>query len=312
MKAIISIVLMLSVCSLSAQTSVFDARIHQDRLEAKVTVEKGNTVYSISKYLGTTVQSILGRNNKQNANLDIGEQLYVSVSPDKIVTSFQAAANPRAINIKTSKGDNLYRISKITGVSADDILRINGRTNQNLSVGDVLLIGWIDWPTTSTYSAQVVDTPPTSTIAMIDPEVPSTSTPPVKKEAVKITPLPSIAFGVMHPYTIPTLALYDIDELMRQIEESKKEEIKTAKGIAYWEKSNYQQTELIVMHPTAKVNSKISLYNPMLKRKVEATVVGELLEDSYAHDVSIVISPSVADALGALDRRFLVEMTYVE
>ena len=48
----------------------------------------------------------------------------------------------------------------------------------------------------------------------------------------------------------------------------------------------------------------------MMDRFVEATVVAPLPEKSYPDNISVVISPAVADALGALDKRFIVEMTY--
>jgi hypothetical protein len=50
----------------------------------------------------------------------------------------------------------------------------------------------------------------------------------------------------------------------------------------------------------------------MLNRKVYAKVVAKLPERIYPKDVSIVISPGVAEALGAIDNRFLIEMRYFE
>jgi hypothetical protein len=45
---------------------------------------------------------------------------------------------------------------------------------------------------------------------------------------------------------------------------------------------------------------------------VRAKVVSTLPKNLYPSNIDVVISPLVASALGARDRRFLVEMTYVE
>lgn len=48
----------------------------------------------------------------------------------------------------------------------------------------------------------------------------------------------------------------------------------------------------------------------MTNRSVFAKVVGKYTENETTKDVIIVINKAVADALGALDKRFLVNITY--
>jgi len=331
MKAIITIILLASVSLLSAQQTVFDAKITSNKIVATVTVEKGNTLYSIARALGTSVPDILSQNRKSDPQIKVGERLNIVLDPSLINTQYASVSNPRAINIKTTPGDNLYRISKVTGLSQHQILTINGRTSESLDVGETLLLGWIQWPTphpgvvTATPSpvqtppakSAPVQTTPVQTVPSIaqtkDEVAPKNDISPIKN--TKPQPRTSISVPQMPAYISSLIVNNEKINPTRVAPQEgveKEDEIKTVKGIAYWEKSRYAQTDLIAMHPSAKVNSKISIYNPMLKRKVEATVVGEMPEDSYADDVSVVISPSVADALGALDRRFLVEITYVE
>ena len=327
MKAIITIILSGWACLLTAQSPVIHATIKGNGLEAIVNVDKGYTVYSLSKAFGTSVQSILETNSMSNPSLSIGKDIKISLDPSKLSTSYATVANPRAINVTTTKGDNLYRLSKASGLSSEIILALNGRQSEDLKTGETILIGWIDWPYNQDVTEVII---PEEVIRNIEAaqlvqgatRTTNTSTELTSQNstfsAQLVMPKPEVIVSMISqlpidhttsttPYILPQLGWITMADAA-----SKKEEIKTEKGIAYWEKSNYAQTELIAMHPTAKVNSKISLYNPMLKRKVEAKVVGELPSSSYADDVSIVISPSVADALGALDRRFQVEITYVE
>jgi len=323
MKAIITLILSGWVCLLTAQSPVIHASIKADGLYATVKVDKGYTVYSLSKAFGTSVSSILKTNRMSSSSLSIGKEIKIALDPSKLQTSYSSLANPRAINVTTTKGDNLYRLSKMSGLSADLILAMNGRQNQDLKTGETILIGWIEWP----YNKGLAEvTIPQEIIRNIEEvrQATATSNSPVQTSSipspqhVQATPKPAVLVSMIsklpidHATSTTTYILPQLGWIAMADAVTKKEEIKKEKGIAYWERSNYAQTELIAMHPTAKVNSKISLYNPMLKRKVEAKVVGELPHSSYADDVSIVISPSVADALGALDRRFLVEITYVE
>ncbi len=88
--------------------------------------------------------------------------------------------------------------------------------------------------------------------------------------------------------------------------------IKKKKGIAIWDKNGSDQKNLFVLHKTARVNSLVEIYNPVVKRKVTARVIGKIPNNLYSEDISMVISPKVASTLGALDSRFMVEMNYYE
>ncbi len=313
MKSFITAVMITVASWLSAQNEVLDTKISSHQLIVTVEVEPGHTAYTLSKSFGSTVSDILRLSNKTNSALSIGDHLRIPLDKNLISTEYKSVQRPKAINISTSKGDNLYRISKVTGISPEQILALNGKTSEDLRVGETLLLGWISWPYGDDSSAFAND-----------PDIPASEAMPAQLR-IHVPELPSADYSTITSTdmtrTHQVLDYIEMDLHESPIElsidiaeeaEDTKEEIKKEKGIAYWEKTNYEETDLIVMHPTAKVNSKISLYNPMLKRKVEAQVVGEMPEESYAEDVSVVISQSVASALGALDRRFLVEITYVE
>ncbi len=315
MKSIFTVAIMAVVCLLSAQNEVLDTKISNNQLIVTVEVEPGYTAYTLAKAFGTTVEHILRLSNKTNSALNIGDQLRIPLDKSLLSTAFRDVQRPRAINITTTKGDNLFRLSKVSGISSEQILALNGKTSEELGTGETILLGWIAWPygdDSSAFANEPIldqsDALPVQ-LKIHVPDLPSASYSNIisSLDHQSSLKMDHVTVDLNAPYEDVIVDLDDDEEL-----EEKKEEIKKEKGIAYWEKSNYAQSDLIVMHPTAKVNSKISLYNPMLKRKVEAQVVGEMPEESYAEDVSVVISPSVASALGALDRRFLVEITYVE
>lgn len=82
-------------------------------------------------------------------------------------------------------------------------------------------------------------------------------------------------------------------------------------GVAFWQKNGDTNSDLYALHRRAPINSVIAVTNPMNNRKVYARVIGRIPENVYGSDVVVVISPKVADFLGAKDPRFFVRVRYL-
>jgi len=83
-------------------------------------------------------------------------------------------------------------------------------------------------------------------------------------------------------------------------------------GIAFWQMSGTAKgkTNFYVLHRTAKRGSIVKIINPMTGRTLFAKVTGSIPESSYDPAIKIVVTPSLAKALGALDRKFHVKISY--
>ena len=68
-------------------------------------------------------------------------------------------------------------------------------------------------------------------------------------------------------------------------------------------------SDLYALHREAPVNSIISVTNPMTSRTAYVKVLGKI-PDFYEENVVIVLSPAVANMLGALDPNFFVQVQY--
>jgi rare lipoprotein A (peptidoglycan hydrolase) len=66
----------------------------------------------------------------------------------------------------------------------------------------------------------------------------------------------------------------------------------------------------LVLHRTAPIGTVLKITNPMTNRTTFAKVVGSFTENEANKDVIIVLTKSAADALGALDKRFQVNISY--
>lgn len=92
------------------------------------TVKSGDTLWSIAKNNGLTVDELKKLNNLTTNKLSIGQKLKLSsdtTSEDTYVVK---------------SGDTLYAIARKYGVSVDEIKKYNNLTTNSLSIGQVLKI----------------------------------------------------------------------------------------------------------------------------------------------------------------------------
>lgn len=83
------------------------------------------------------------------------------------------------------------------------------------------------------------------------------------------------------------------------------------KGTGVWiTDPDLDSSKMLVLHRTAPIGTIMKITNPMSNRSTFAKVVGKFTENESTKDVIIVMTKAVADALGALDKRFLCNLTY--
>lgn len=83
------------------------------------------------------------------------------------------------------------------------------------------------------------------------------------------------------------------------------------KGTALWiTDPDLDPAKMLVLHRTAPVGTIIKITNPMSNRSAFAKVVGKFTENENTKDVIIVMTKAVADAVGALDKRFFCNINY--
>jgi rare lipoprotein A (peptidoglycan hydrolase) len=67
---------------------------------------------------------------------------------------------------------------------------------------------------------------------------------------------------------------------------------------------------MLVLHRTAPIGTVIKITNIMTNRTTFAKVVGRFTDSEQTKDVIIVMTKNVAQSLGALDKRFQVNLSY--
>ena len=108
-------------------------------------VQPGDTLYSISKKYNISVDNLINNNNLSNNKLVVGQYLIINpIYTNSIELGSSCFGDsyeePKFIVHTVKKGDNLYNISKMYGVSVDSIIKLNNLSNNNLSIGQTLKI----------------------------------------------------------------------------------------------------------------------------------------------------------------------------
>lgn len=100
-------------------------------------VKKGDTLWSIAKAYGLTVERLKSLNNLTSNNLTIGDSLIVKDSSGNSDNSSSADNNKYYI---VKKGDSLYSIARRNNMTVDELKSLNNLTSNILSIGQRLII----------------------------------------------------------------------------------------------------------------------------------------------------------------------------
>lgn len=120
-------------------------------LENTYTVKAGDTLYSIARKFGLTVDELKALNNLTSNNLSIGQVLIIS-------EEVNIPPQPdNAIVYTVQRGDTLYKIANQYGVSVSDIIELNNLGTTVLTIGQQILIPNQSTDTTTTYTVKAGD-----------------------------------------------------------------------------------------------------------------------------------------------------------
>ena len=111
-------------------------------------VKKGDSLYGIAKSYGVSVEDIKRLNNLSNNNLSIGQELLIPGLSSENVPSVKVYT--------VVKGDSLYKIANLYGVSVDELKSSNKLSSSVLSIGQQLVIP--DSVSSNTYVVKRGDT----------------------------------------------------------------------------------------------------------------------------------------------------------
>jgi LysM repeat protein len=176
---------------------------------------------------------------------------------------------------KVSPGETLYSIAKRFNTTVEDISNLNGLKSNSISPGQVLLVK-------SNTPAQTPAAPPANH---------PTDTIVAKRDSTSMV----TSQDSSHHLNANKFGIYEKDE----------------KGVATWmDDDGLDPNKMLVLHRTAPIGTVVKITNVMTNRTTFAKVVGRFTDTEQTKDVIIVMTKNVAQSLGALDKRFQVNLSY--
>lgn len=237
------------------------------------TVETKQTLFSISKLYGVTIEEIRNWNGLSSNSLDIGQMLIIKKIPEATDLPVVSLPSTGKSNVHVvEEGETLYSLSKRFNVSIEDIKQFNGLVSNDISIGQELVIG------RETGSDTIV-------LPATDSQTPE-----------------------------------DRDSITRALEAARKyeEELKplnfeeiVESGVAEVILGTDNTRKYLALHRTAKAGTILKVRNDMNDQEVFVRVLGKLPDNVSNENVLIKLSQAAYNRLGAIDPKFRVTISYI-
>lgn len=181
---------------------------------------------------------------------------------------------------KVSAHETLYAIAKRFNTTVEVITTLNNLKSTNLSAGQVLLVP----------NGEPVQQPATTAIAPAHVDTGHVDT--AKRDSTSVAATDSLE---NHKAGANKYGLFEKNE----------------KGVGTWiDDASLDPNKKLILHRTAPIGTVMRITNPMNNHTTFAKVVGRFTDSQNTRDAIIVMTKNVAVALGALDKRFQVNISY--
>ena len=272
-------------------------------------------LYGIAKRFGTTVEDIKKLNNLKSDVLAPGQLISihqgagtqtttttvqqqpvkqapaptipkpVMIAPPAVtqipqpVSAVNTGEPGTIVQYKVTKREYLYSVAKRFNTTVESIKKLNNLTDNGLKPGMVLNIRQGAEPSTTTVVQQPASHP-TDTI------------PGARRDSTTVA---GIADSLNNKRATSRYGLFEKNE----------------KGMATWmDDPSFDPNKKLILHRTAPIGTVVKITNPMTNRTTFAKVVGRFTDNESTKDVLIVMTKNVAESLGAIDKRFRVNISY--
>lgn len=242
-------------------------------------VGQKETLFSIAKQYESTMYEIIQLNPGADQSLRIGQILKVPYNKPFTPKSERVFTAEIPVNRvhKVGPSETIFSISRKYGVNVADIRRWNGLKNDNIGIGQSI----------------VVAAPPSELVAD------NRTTPTVNQQSTVSSPMPQ---EETITYEIGRVPVNETGKNMRVSE----------KGIAEVISGTNESAKFLALHKSAPVGTIIQVSNPMNNISIFVRVIGKLPATGDNDKIVIKLSQSAYERLNAIDKKFLVNLSYIE
>ena len=237
-------------------------------------VKEGETLYAIARKYQVDVADVKSQNQLTSDEVKLGQELIILTTVSSDLTSELPSKNRMGEFHVVKEKETLYSIAKLYQLSIADLKSWNQLQDSDLQGGDTLWLTRVD-------AIEVTSTPeyvPVQTTELVSG--------PETTESVEMSPI----------------SVQKSSSDILPVKET---------GIAAVIDGNPDTQKYLALHPSAPIGTIMKVRNEMTNLSVFVRVVGKLPKIGANNNVLIRLSPAAQEALGALDTKFRVELSYV-
>ena len=243
-------------------------------------VASGESLYTIGQKYGVRVNDIKRWNKLRGNTISVGQNLTIYLAAEKAAEINRQMevmeTHGKKIHI-VSRGETLFSISNLYNISVSDLKEWNRLESNTISVGQELIIGYLDSKDTKVVVVQDLKT--------------EESQADVKKDAE------------VHTIPVPETG-------MQKAESSGDVKKVVQKGIAQVIEGSEGTKKYLALHREAAIGTIMQIKNEMNDLSVFVRVIGKIPDTDDNRNIMVKVTQIAYDRLGAIDEQFPVEITY--
>lgn len=254
------------------------------------TVKSSETLFSISRQYDVQVDDLKALNNLSGNSISVGQQLIIKGNKEEVLEKSIVTQVP-VTDSKThtvEQSQTLYSISRMYGVSADQIKEWNQLESSSLDIGQVLIV-----------SSTKANTENVSNSSMLPTSESNDQSEPITETTSTISPVVAATPVIITAY----------DEEEDHIEKPAEKVVQ--KGFAEVIENTSDTKKYLAMHRDAPIGTIMQVKNEMNNQRVFVRIVNTIPPTGDNSKVILKISKKAYDRLGAVDSRFPVEISYI-
>ncbi len=238
------------------------------------------TLFSISRQYGVTVDKLKLWNNLTDTGVNPGQELIIKSESKNAVSVISTETKSVNMMHTVSSKETMFSITRQYGISIEQLREWNGLQSDELKVGQALVVSQ------PVYSSISIPQSVPDQVIQQQQTISEEIKPLVKAKSLENEPTITISEGVR-----------GTNEVLES-------------GLAELIEGTQGNRKYLALHRTAPVGSILKVKNEMSNREVFVRVMGRLPDTALTDRLIIKISKSAYDRLGAIDLRFRVEVTY--
>jgi LysM repeat protein len=263
-------------------------------------VAEKETLFSIAKAYGITVDELKQWNNLTTNALSLGQELIVKKRSTAGVNNTTQPNTTINTSVTGKKGsthtvmakETMFSISKQYGITIQQLKDWNNIQGNEISIDQVLYVAPPD-DAVATKQNTTVNQP----VAEVKQNSNQVNTPVADVKKADPQPVKEVKTPPREPTITISEAVRGSDEILES-------------GIAELIEGTDGNRKYLALHRTAPVGTILKVKNEMNNREVFVRVMGKLPDTGLKDKLIIKISKSAYDRLGAIDQRFRVQLTY--